>query len=198
MSGASVKPSERQVRDPGVHDDGVGGPFGTEREAIGGDHPGLRPGPRQVLARPRRQAGIDFDRRDVARGADDLGQDGAVVAGAGPDVDDMVSARQAELVVQGGPQAGLPVVEPAPFVDCHQDVVAEMGGGGILRRPVFLASHGAEDAPGSGSGEMLARHGGESLYHGGGADMGGVPQLFREPAPRRLNPLIRHPGLSDA
>jgi hypothetical protein len=105
------------VRDPSVDDNRVHRTIGTEGEAVGGQHLGLRPSEGQVLSRPFGEGGVNLDRGDPPLAADDLGKDRAVIARAGADVDDMHPSGQPEPVVQGGPEAGLPVVEPARLVD---------------------------------------------------------------------------------
>ena len=89
---------------------------------------------------------------------DDLGEDPAVIAGAGTDMDDMVATAQFELVIHTCPKAGLPVVEPPLLVDRDQHVMVEVARIGILRSPILSHCHRAEDAPWPGSEKSLPRH----------------------------------------
>src|SRR5215469_1320680 len=45
------------------------------------------------------QGDVDLDRGDPSGAADDLGEDGAVIAGAGADMDDMLTIAQLEMIV---------------------------------------------------------------------------------------------------
>ncbi len=180
------------MRHTGIHDDRIGGPLGTEHEAVRGDHGHLGPGQGQIVARPCREIGIDLDRRDPAAGADGLGEDGAVVAGTNADMDDVFAAGQIKLVVQAGPQAGLPVVEPACLVDRDQHVVIEVPRVVVLGGPIRRHAHRTEETPGAGSGEALARHGREGVHHGGRLHPRGVAQLLGKEAPRCLDLVVRH------
>ena len=105
---------------------------------------------------------------------------------------DVGPGGQPEPVVEGGPEAGLAVVEPARLVDGDQDVVVEVARVGVGGGPVGRQVRRVEDAPGTGPGEALARHGREGSDHGRRAHARGVAQLLGEPAPRRHDVIVRH------
>ena len=80
------------------------GSAAAKGEAVGGDDARLRPGEREIVARPPREARIDFERRHFPAPADDCGEDGAVVARAGADVDHALAALKIELVEEARPK----------------------------------------------------------------------------------------------
>src|SRR5258707_4530339 len=111
------------MRHPGVDDDGVGRPVGAESEPVSFDDCRLWPARSEILLGSGGQGRIDLDRSDPSGAANDFGENAAVVASPGADMDDMVAMAQAQLVVHTGPKAGLPVVEPACLVDRDQHVL---------------------------------------------------------------------------
>src|SRR5262249_22006082 len=135
-------------------------------------------GPPKFFCRWDGQAGSDLAGRAPPRGTDALGQVGAVIAGAGADVHDMRARRQAEPVVEAGPEAGLPVIKLAPLIDRHQHVVIDVAWIGILGRPIRPEAHRAQKAPWAGTEKMFARHRRKRLYDCGVADRGGEAELF--------------------
>jgi hypothetical protein len=112
-----------------------------------------------------RQIGVDLDGGDAAARADDFGQDGAAVASAGADMDDILATCQIELIEHGSPQAGLAVVEALGLVDRDQNVVMEMRRIVPFRRPVIRRPSRAEGTPRPRAAEMLACDRGESVDH---------------------------------
>jgi hypothetical protein len=170
--------------DAGVDDNRVDGLVGAKGEAVGGDDFRLRPSVGKVGARPFGEPGIDLDRSHFAARPHELGEDGAVVAQAGADMDHAVAGLKAELVEEGRPQAGLPVVEPARLVDGHQQVMAKAPRIGVVGGPVVGTAERTQDPPWARSGEMLARNGREGFDDGGRSHVGRMPQLLGEPAPR--------------
>src|SRR5262249_50602240 len=106
-----------------------------------------------------------------------LRKNGAVVAGAGADMDDMRPLREAELIVEEGPEARLPIVEMVRLVERDQRVMIDMARIGILRRPILPQAHRAADLPRPPPDEALARHAGKRL------DDAARPQPHNDPHP---------------
>src|SRR5438067_1611218 len=80
---------------------------------------------REVVARPRGKLLIILDRGDAAVLAEDFGQHGTVVAGAGADLQHVLATPQLQVIEIPGPQARRAVVEAARGIDGHQYVVIE-------------------------------------------------------------------------
>jgi hypothetical protein len=173
-----IEPDGRKMRHPGIDDDGVGRPVRAECKAVGRHDRRLWPSGGKVLAGSGGKGGVNLDGGDATGAADDLGEDGAVIAGAGSDMHDMGATVQFELVVHSSPKTGLPIVEPAPLVDPDQHVMIEVARVGILRRPVLADGHRAEDAPRPGFEEALPRHRREGIDDRAGAQLGREPQFF--------------------
>ena len=66
---------------------------------------------------PLGQRGVELDRRDLAGRADQLGQDRAIIAGAGPDMDDALAGRWAKRLEEFGVQRLAAIVDPARRVE---------------------------------------------------------------------------------
>jgi len=64
---------------------------------------------------------VDFDTRNMACWTDDLGEEGSMIAGAGSDMDDVLSAREPELIKQAGPKTGLPIIQSLLLIDGDQN-----------------------------------------------------------------------------
>jgi len=79
------------MRHPGVDDDCVGRPVGAEGETVGLEDCRLRPAGGEILAGAGGEGRVGLDRGDTTGTADNFGEDGAIVAGAGADMDDMVA-----------------------------------------------------------------------------------------------------------
>ena len=124
------------MRDAGVDDDRVDGLFGSKSEAVGGNDLRLWPSAGEVRARPLGESRINLDRRHAPTRSDEFGEDGAVVAQTGADMDHVVAAREAELVEERRPQARLPIVEPTLLVDGHQHIVTQAARIGVVGGPV--------------------------------------------------------------
>jgi len=77
------------MRHPGIDDHGIGGLLGAESKTVCRDHSRRRPCEAEIFSRPGGKDGVDLDRCNLSGETDDLGQDGAVIAGAGADVNDM-------------------------------------------------------------------------------------------------------------
>src|ERR1700736_5897757 len=118
------------MRHPGVDYDGVGWLIRAESETVGREDCRLRPSGGETLLGSGGEDRGDLGRGNPSGGADNFGEDGTVVAGAGPDMDDMVATAQFELVVHTSPKAGLPVVEAPP----RRSRSARHGKGGADRR----------------------------------------------------------------
>ncbi len=134
------------MRDAGIDYDRVGRLIGVVGEAVGRDGVCLRPGTK-MLARPPRQAGINFNRDHSARGTDNCGEDRAVIAHACADVDHAFAGLQIKLVEKARPKARLSIVEPARLIDGDHHVMAEMSGIGVVGVPILATAHRAQDAP---------------------------------------------------
>jgi hypothetical protein len=105
---------------------------------------------------PLCQGGVKLDRRDPADRTDQLGQDRAIAASAGADMDDMLAGLRAEGLEEFGVQRRTTVVDPARRVERddqvlveHDRVSAGQPMGAVARR------HGPRRRPQEG----LARHG---------------------------------------
>src|SRR5215475_12461739 len=101
----------------------------------------------------------------MPRATDDVGQYRTVVARPDADMHNVLARLQVELVIDEGPQARLAVVQSSRLIDRNQHVMIQVRWVGVLRGPIFGPRHRAEQPPRSGTGEMLARHTGESLDH---------------------------------
>src|ERR1700758_2859729 len=139
---------------------------------------------------------VDFDTRNLAFWTDDLGEEGGIVAGAGSDMDDVLSAREPELIKQAGPKTGLPVIQSLLLVDGDQNVMIEMRRIGSFRRPIIRHPHRAQETPWARAGELLASDCGESLDNGGRLHPSGMPQFFGEPPPGGFHAIIHQLGPS--
>ena len=100
------------MTDSGIDDNRIRWAIRTKAESIGYDDDHLRPRS-EIVPRSLSKAGIDLDRSHVAAPADDLREDGAVVADAGADVNDVRAGRKVELIVEFRPQAGLAIIDAA-------------------------------------------------------------------------------------
>src|SRR5215471_8071422 len=116
------------MRHARIDNDRVGRTIWAEHKTVRRFEPRLRPRG-EVLLGCRRQGRVDLDRGDPAGAADDLGKDGAVVAGPGTDMDDMGAIARAETVIHASPEGWLPVVEPL-LINRNQHVVIEMARNG--------------------------------------------------------------------
>ena len=87
------------MRHPGVDDDGAGRLVSVESEAVRCYDRCLRPGGGEILRRSGGKGRVDLDRRDATGAADDLGEDGAVVAGPSADMNHMGTIAQVEIVI---------------------------------------------------------------------------------------------------
>ena len=105
-----IEPRERKMRDAGVDDDRVDRLLGSEAKAVPGDDSGLRPGAGEVRARPLGETGIDLDRGHLAVRPDDLGENGAVIAQAGADMDDAVAGREPSWSKRAAHRLGCPLL----------------------------------------------------------------------------------------
>ena len=68
---------------------------------------------------PLCQGGVKLDRRDPAGRTDQLGQDRAIVAGAGADMDDMLAGLRAEGLEELGVQRRAAIVDAARRVEAR-------------------------------------------------------------------------------
>ena len=102
----------------------------------------------------------------IPAAADDLGEDGAVIAGSRADMYDVGAMAQLELVIHTRPKTGLPVVEPPFLVDRDQHIMVEVARIGVLGRPIFAHCHRAEDAPRPRPAETFPRHRREGIDNG--------------------------------
>ena len=74
---------------------------------------------------PLCQRGVELDRRDLAGRTDQLGQDRAIIAGAGADMDDMLAGLRAERLEEFGVQRRAAVVDPARRVERDDQILVE-------------------------------------------------------------------------
>ena len=79
----TIDPARREMGDPGIDDDRVRRPLWAIGKPVGADHPRLRPAFGEIHTGARRQRRVDFERADAPAAADDLGEDRAVITGAG-------------------------------------------------------------------------------------------------------------------
>jgi hypothetical protein len=98
------------MRDAGVDDDRVDGLIGSEAEALPGDDSDLRPGPSEVRTRTLGETGVDLNSGHLAAPSDDLGENGAVIAQAAPDMDDASVGREAERSKRAAHRLGCPLL----------------------------------------------------------------------------------------
>src|SRR5690606_24438074 len=119
------------------------------------------------------QAGVDVDRGYAALLADDVGDEGGVVAGAGAHLKDVVARPEVELLEHDGHDGGLGggAGGLARLVDLGDDgvVLVDQLGGQIGEE--VLAAHGAEGGLGGGRGYCLLV---DEVVDGGGVGGGGV------------------------
>ena len=178
-----IEPSERKVRNSGVNDDHIGGSFRlTARTCPAVTLLACGQAMRLyycVLAPPD---GVDLKSMvtcpSSAAWATTSGQDGGVVARADADMNDMVSGSEPELIVDVSPETRLPIIEPAVLVDRDQDIVIEMSRVGISGCPVAISyAHRTQQPPGSGPGEVFARHCRKGVDYCWQLHSGGMPEF---------------------
>jgi hypothetical protein len=138
----------------------------------------LRPSGGEILRGSAGKDRVDLDRADPSGAADNFGEDGGVISGAGADMDDIVATAQFELVVHTGPQTGLPVVEPPLLVDRDEHVMVEVARIGVLRRPILAIAIGLRTRHGPHPKEALPRHRREGIDDSARAQLGREPQFL--------------------
>ena len=117
-----VDPSQRNVTDPRIDDNGVGRLVPSVSKAVGNYHDCVR-ARREIVARAGCELGINLDGHHTAAGRNDLGDNGSVVARARANVDDMHSVAKVDLIIQFCPKAGLTIVDPACLVQRDQHIM---------------------------------------------------------------------------
>ena len=120
-----VEPDARRMRGGGVDIDGVG-----LRQVS--SHPRFRPdldlrGAGQILPRALGDVGLDLVGDDLACRADEMGEDGRVIARPGADLHRRLALLERERLDAHRVQGRLAVVDPPPGVDRDQHVVVEAG-----------------------------------------------------------------------
>src|SRR4029077_1327983 len=172
------------------HDNCVCGPIRTVCKTVCGDDDHLRPNRCEDLTGSLREMRVDFDTNNVACPTNDFGEDGGIVAGAGPNMDNMLATSEPELIKQTGPKARLTIVETSLFVDRDQNVMIEMRRIGTFRCPVIRHSDRAQETPRARPGKLLAFDCGESFDHGSRLHPSGMPQFFGKPPPGLFDTIV--------
>jgi hypothetical protein len=98
----ALDPAVRRPRNGEIHVDAVGRDFGPAG-AVAMDNADIAAAGKEGLG-PLGQRGVELDRRDFAARADQLGQDRAIVAGAGADMDDALARLRAQGLDELGVQ----------------------------------------------------------------------------------------------
>ena len=127
------------------------------------------------------EAFVDFDGDDAAMRADNLGEDGRVVACATTKMKDVIARMDVEQAQMKCPKTGLTIVEALGRVENNERVLVN-----IPRICAFSEGLCAADLdhPWAGADEAFAGNGGECGKNGGRGDAIGPAQFLGERAPR--------------
>jgi hypothetical protein len=118
VSTEHVEPCHGDAADPGIHDNRIGWLFAIASKPVAQYHGHLGPGG-EIVSRSRCQLWINLDCCHAALPANNLCEDGTVIATSGSNMHDMLSGRKVEFVEQSCPQARLAVIDTARFVECN-------------------------------------------------------------------------------
>ena len=112
---------------------------------------------REIVSRPLGDVRLDLVGDHFAGRADQMGEDGGVIAGPRADLQNRLALRDRQRLDARRMQRRLAVVDAARRVDGDQDVVVERGDVGFARRAETATGY----VPGRRAGKVLARNRGE-------------------------------------